>query len=104
MIANFDEDLDRLESFLKSNNIRDNTIVLFLTDNGTASGAKVFNAGMRGNKMQLYDFKKSDPSCAEEQQLNFQRDRQSGYTVLTPDFERLEYAAGGQLRNPDVGE
>jgi arylsulfatase A-like enzyme len=55
MIANIDENLGRLESFLRENSLRDNTILIFMTDNGTSAGEKVFNAGMRGKKIDLYE-------------------------------------------------
>lgn len=55
MIANLDENLGKLESFLKESGLRENTIFVFLTDNGATAGARVFNAGMRAAKAQLYD-------------------------------------------------
>lgn len=55
MIANIDENMARLERFLLENGLRDNTIVIFMTDNGTATGQDVYNAGMRGNKTSLYE-------------------------------------------------
>jgi arylsulfatase A-like enzyme len=55
MIANLDENFGKLEEFLRRTGLRDNTIVIFMTDNGGTAGVKVFNAGMRANKTQLYD-------------------------------------------------
>ena len=55
MIANIDENMARLESFLQENGLRDNTVLVFMTDNGTATGEGVYNAGMRGRKASLYD-------------------------------------------------
>ena len=55
MIANIDENMGRLEAFLKETGLRENTILVFMTDNGTATGQDVFNAGMRGKKASLYD-------------------------------------------------
>lgn len=55
MIANIDENLGRLEAFLKDAGLRDNTILVFMTDNGGTAGVKVYNAGMRGRKIDLYD-------------------------------------------------
>lgn len=55
MIANIDENMARLERFLGETDLRDNTILIFMTDNGTATGQNVFNAGMRGKKASLYD-------------------------------------------------
>ena len=36
--------------FLDDRGLRENTILIFATDNGGADGVKVFNAGMRGEK------------------------------------------------------
>ncbi len=55
MIANIDENMGRLEMFLASNGLRDNTIVIFMTDNGGTLGVPVFNAGMRGHKIDLWE-------------------------------------------------
>ena len=55
MIANIDENMAQLERFLLDNGIRDNTILIFMTDNGTATGQDIYNAGMRGKKTSLYE-------------------------------------------------
>ncbi|HUW18853.1 MAG TPA: arylsulfatase [Sedimentisphaerales bacterium] len=55
MIANVDENMGKLMQMLDDIGIGENTIVIFLTDNGGAGAVKVFNAGMRGGKRQLYD-------------------------------------------------
>jgi arylsulfatase len=55
MIANIDENMGRLEAFLKDSGLRENTILIFMTDNGTATGSTVFDAGMRGKKTSLYE-------------------------------------------------
>ncbi len=55
MIANLDENVGKLEAFLAETGLRDNTIVIFMTDNGATGGFKVFNAGMRGRKTQIYE-------------------------------------------------
>lgn len=55
MIANLDENLGTLDAFLRRENLRDNTIVVFMTDNGATAGFNVFNAGMRGRKQQYYE-------------------------------------------------
>ncbi|MDE0428166.1 MAG: arylsulfatase [Caldilineaceae bacterium] len=55
MIANIDANMARLERFLLDNGIRDNTVLIFMTDNGTATGQEVYNAGMRGRKASLYE-------------------------------------------------
>jgi arylsulfatase A-like enzyme len=55
MIAEFDENLGRLERFLEENKLKENTILIFMSDNGTASGESVYNAGMRGKKTSYYE-------------------------------------------------
>jgi len=64
MIENIDENLGRLRRRLADLGLAENTLLLFLTDNGTAAGmAKKaqadkwsgFNAGMRGQKGSIYD-------------------------------------------------
>ena len=53
MIANFDENMGRLMRRLDELKLADNTLLVFLTDNGTAAGA--FSAGMRGRKGSPFD-------------------------------------------------
>ena len=55
MGANIDENLGRLDRFLTQSDLFDNTIVVFLTDNGSTMGPEYFNAGMRGNKTTLWE-------------------------------------------------
>lgn len=55
MISNIDDNVGRLDSFLRESGLRDNTILIFLTDNGGTAGVPVFNAGMRGQKITLYE-------------------------------------------------
>ncbi len=54
-ITRADENLGRLRAFLEAEGLRENTLLIFLTDNGTAEGDGVFNAGMRGRKGSPYD-------------------------------------------------
>jgi len=55
MIANLDENMGKLMSMLDEMGIAENTVLIFMTDNGGTAGVKVHNAGMRGSKTQLYD-------------------------------------------------
>lgn len=55
MIANIDENVGKLREFLDEEGLTEDTIFIFTTDNGTSSGAKIFNAGMRGAKGSEYD-------------------------------------------------
>ncbi|TWT84108.1 Arylsulfatase [Planctomycetes bacterium CA13] len=60
-IIQFDENLGHLFDFLETQHIAENTIVIFMGDNGTAQGANGrepadgFNAGMRGKKGSVYE-------------------------------------------------
>lgn len=53
MIANVDENLGRLRKRLAELALDRNTLLIFMTDNGTVAGG--FNAGMRGKKGSPYD-------------------------------------------------
>ncbi|MFT6240739.1 MAG: arylsulfatase B [Akkermansiaceae bacterium] len=55
MISNIDENVGATRKLLTDLGIADNTLFIYTTDNGTAAGAKVFNAGMKGNKGSPYD-------------------------------------------------
>jgi arylsulfatase len=55
MIANIDQNLGKLETFLKETGLRDNTMLIFMSDNGGTAGVNLYNAGMRGIKTQYYD-------------------------------------------------
>ncbi|NOZ19846.1 MAG: arylsulfatase [Planctomycetes bacterium] len=70
MIANIDENMARLRRHLKELDLEDNTILIFMADNGTSAGAQTdgkglvtrgFNAGMRGKKGSAYDGGHRDP-------------------------------------------
>jgi len=64
MITNIDENFGRLRDKLRELGIEDNTILIFMTDNGTATGCALdgkgfvtdgYNMGMRGKKGSEYD-------------------------------------------------
>jgi len=62
MITNVDDNLKRLEEHLESLGLTENTILIFMTDNGTAAGFTVndsqeygYNAGLRGTKGSEYE-------------------------------------------------
>lgn len=57
MIANIDENLGRLDAFLKKEGLLDNTILLYLSDNGTqnSDAMKLYNAGMRSKKGNVWE-------------------------------------------------
>jgi arylsulfatase len=50
MITNIDDNFGRLMDRLKEWNLERDTLVIFMTDNGSATGSQTFNAGMRGAK------------------------------------------------------
>lgn len=54
-IANIDENMGRLLETLDERNLTENTLLIYMSDNGSAQGHKVFNAGMRGRKKDPYD-------------------------------------------------
>ncbi|EMI16472.1 N-acetylgalactosamine 6-sulfate sulfatase (GALNS) [Rhodopirellula maiorica SM1] len=60
-IINFDQNLGRLLGWLDERKLAENTIVIFMSDNGTAAGAgghgsdAGFNAGMRAKKGSVYE-------------------------------------------------
>ena len=65
MVANIDHNLGILRKRLAELKLAENTILIFMTDNGTSAGARFqgldseptlgFNAGMRGKKSSVYD-------------------------------------------------
>ncbi|QDT69117.1 Arylsulfatase precursor [Planctomycetes bacterium MalM25] len=55
MIANIDKNVGALRDWLQSEGLADNTLVVFMTDNGSATGAGVHNVGMRGHKGSEYE-------------------------------------------------
>jgi arylsulfatase A-like enzyme len=55
MIANIDENIARLDAFMQESGLAENTIVIFMTDNGGTAGVSVFNGGLRGNKTTFYE-------------------------------------------------
>jgi arylsulfatase len=55
MILNIDDNWDRLEKTLVELGLRENTIVIYMTDNGGTVGVPFYNAGMRGQKIDLWE-------------------------------------------------
>ena len=54
-IANIDENMGRLLAMLDNTGMAENTLLIYMTDNGTVAGDKVFNAGMRGRKTEFWE-------------------------------------------------
>jgi arylsulfatase A-like enzyme len=55
MCENIDDNVGRLLAHLDTLKLAENTLVLFLTDNGGTAGVKIYNAGMRGGKTSLHE-------------------------------------------------
>lgn len=55
MITNIDDNVGTTRALLRELGIEQDTLFIFTTDNGTATGARVFNAGMRGAKGSEYE-------------------------------------------------
>lgn len=55
MITNIDHNVGMLHDWMDKEGLLENTIFIFTTDNGTAGGAKIHNANMRGAKGSEYD-------------------------------------------------
>ena len=52
MITNIDDNIGKLMSFLDDENLRNNTILIYMTDNGTSAGVK-WNNSTKKNLMSL---------------------------------------------------
>ncbi len=55
MITNIDENMGRLERLLRRTGLWRNTLLIFMSDNGSAVGWRFYNAGMRGHKFDLWE-------------------------------------------------
>lgn len=55
MISNIDDNVGAMRQFLQDEGLAENTIFIFTTDNGSSSGWKTFNAGMKAGKGSEYD-------------------------------------------------
>ena len=53
MITNIDDNFQILRDKLEEWGIADNTILIFMSDNGTAGGQRIYDAGMTGYKGQV---------------------------------------------------
>src|SRR6185436_8731529 len=55
MISHVDKRFGDLDRFLADSKLAENTIVVFMTDNGGTAGTPVFNAGLRAKKTEIYE-------------------------------------------------
>lgn len=99
MITNIDENVGKLMDYLSKNSLMENTIIVFMGDNGTYKGAsfdkqgfvkKGFNAGMRGEKATPYEGGHRVPFMiyipgVEHKTIN----SLAGYTDVLPTFMEL---------------
>lgn len=55
MITNIDENFKKMDDKLKELGLRENTILIFTTDNGSAGGKNFYSSGMKGGKGSNYE-------------------------------------------------
>jgi arylsulfatase A-like enzyme len=118
MIANIDENLGRLLKVLEQTGQRDNTVIVFMTDNGTAAGympatgerpAAGFNAGMRGLKGSQFDGGHRVPCFIHYPQampVDREYERLTAHYDLLPTLAalcRLDASAAQPLDGVDLG-
>jgi arylsulfatase A-like enzyme len=53
MVTNIDDNIGRLRAHLQAKGLADNTLFIFMTDNGSAGG--IYNAGLKGSKGSLHE-------------------------------------------------
>ncbi len=62
MIENIDDNMGLLLSKLKEWELEENTLLIFMSDNGQSAGTQVYNAGMKGDKVSPYEGVKRVPA------------------------------------------
>jgi arylsulfatase len=55
MIQNIDRNMERLDDWLEKTNLKNNTLIVFMNDNGGTGGVELYNAGMRDKKGSNYE-------------------------------------------------
>ena len=55
MVRNVDRHVGRLRQFLAEQDLAENTLLVFMTDNGSTFGPAYYNAGMTGGKISLWE-------------------------------------------------
>jgi arylsulfatase len=55
MITNIDDNMGLLMQKLDEWKLADNTLLIFMTDNGSARGSRIYNAGMKGGKGTVHE-------------------------------------------------
>ncbi len=101
MIENVDENFGRLLAHLKATGLDQNTLVIFLTDNGGTAGVKLFNGDRRGAKGTAYQGGTRVPSLWRWP-AGFSGGRDvSALTAHVDVFRTLAEVAGAKL-SPEV--
>jgi len=86
MIRNMDQNVERLDKWLEEKNLKDNTIVIFMTDNGGTGGVSFYNAGMRGKKESNYEGGHRVPLFIRWPQEQFGKPRTVTYATQIQDL------------------
>jgi len=92
MITNIDENFAKLDHKLKELHLFENTLLIFTTDNGSSSGSKFYNAGMKDGKGSNYDGGHRVPLMARWPKGNWGDktiDRLTAHIDLFPTFMEL---------------
>ena len=95
MITNIDENIGKLRNKIKKLKIEENTILIFMTDNGTSGGVTLthkgfvregYNAGMRGMKGSKYEGGHRVPFFIHFPAMGFVEGRNINYITSYVDF------------------
>jgi arylsulfatase len=92
MIVNIDENMGLLMRKLDEWGLADNTLLIFMTDNGSARGTSFFNAGMKGGKASLHEGGSRVPLFMRwpgHVQAGLDLDRMTRHVDLFPTFAEL---------------
>jgi arylsulfatase len=55
MIRNIDRNMARLDRWLENSGLKNNTLLVYLNDNGGTGGTELYNAGLRDSKGSVYE-------------------------------------------------
>lgn len=99
MITNIDDNVGKTRALLKELGQYEDTLFIFTTDNGTATGDKIFNAGMRGKKGSAYDGGHRVPFMAHwpKRGMNFHREIKTLTHAVDIVPTLLDYVGGSAL-------
>lgn len=88
MIANIDKNLKELDEFLEKEGLKENTILIYLSDNGTqnTNASRIYNMGMRGKKTSMYEGGHRVPLFIRWPEGGFAHDREVGALVQVQDI------------------